>query len=314
MSVLTSPPLHLWLRLGFLSSRERLLDASTIHNVRAREESLRISYAAEFVHGDRGAIVYVHGGWWKQYDMFALPKSVQSIAIAHELTILSVSYRLFSQGSTLDEMRDDLRVAWEFAEARYPHVPKIAMGSSAGGTLVLDATRSGLFRPDGLIVDSSSNCIPKIAEDVMDSKTSAWARTNGEMPNLQDDSPIPRLRSMCFDEWTPPVPALVLHSEKDIIVPIVQARRWSKSGAANLTLLVSSRGQHMACLDPWVASSTQEWMEKVLSLPPLHPSAYWTSLADVLFSEMLRSVPSLEILALCNTHPFSRWIHNAFCR
>lgn len=317
LSAWTSPPLHLWLRLGFLTSRESLVRSARVLNANTNG---RLSYVAEWTYGEEeevaGVLLYVHGGWWQQYDLFAVPSSMQAVARAHGLVLVSAAYRLLSHGATLDEMREDVDAAWRFTEKRYPGRPLLFAGSSAGGTLVLDAVRRRRQGEDAtddrslaLLVDSAATCVPRARADVAASPISVWTWAATSL-TTHPDSPVHALKDLCFDDWVPRVPVFVLHSERDIIVPVAQATRYR----GNATVCVARRGQHMASLTRACGRALRAWTEERLGRPARRPLAYAAALPDVLFAEILRLLPGMERLALCNTQPYSRWIYDAFCR
>ena len=152
------------------------------------------------------SIVLVHGGGFVIGSRRMKPMRFLATRLAAAgITVCSVDYRLIFRGGRLDEAIDDVRAALAFWRGRAPDPERITLvGLSAGATLSLRvAARDPVARLAccfGLYEVAHVPVLPRLLFRTSD--RNAWQLAAH-----------------------PQVPTLLLHGDRDRLVPVAQARR-----------------------------------------------------------------------------------------
>lgn len=182
------------------------------------------------------ALVLIHGGYWRpEYDRTHLRPMAAALADAG-WTCHLIEYR--RQPGNPAAMTSDVSSSMAAVAADQGPTGVIAVGHSAGGHLALHAAASG---PDGLravvALAPVADLGAALAHDLDDGAARAFL---GDVPH-EEVCPVAGP--------TPPVPVVILHGDRDDLVPIDQSRAYV--GAHPGTELVELPGiAHFAVIDP----------------------------------------------------------------
>ena len=89
-----------------------------------------------------GCVAFLHGGALLLGDKSDLPKTVISLLHENGLDVASLNYRL-SPTTTVDEIGKDITDGCSFLRERYPNMPLLVIGYSAGAYLALQGGANG---------------------------------------------------------------------------------------------------------------------------------------------------------------------------
>lgn len=283
----------------------RDLVAPPVETVNIRAEG--VLYVSRFNRcEDCDVMMFVHDGFGLQGSRHTLSPLAVWFTENFNIELYSVEYRLFSQGSGLDEAAADVREAVTWLRAQRPSAKLIVMGASAGGSLLVHVLRGD--RPLGAdlaVVDSSLLCFTELAEQLEDNEYTRPKADELRQIGLlkQTFYPEPYFRG---DDCAQPlvVPTVVLHSAVDPVVPVEQVTTYGT--VPNATTCISQSGFHLLAFSGPCADLLFDSLA-ALDVPRRYMQPYGGVSTDVLgavvdaFSAFDRVLPgvTLQTLAIC---------------
>jgi acetyl esterase/lipase len=213
--------------------------------------------------GAHPVAIVLHGGFWraqwKRDIMSALAAALTSAGWA----TWNVEYRRVGRGGGVPQTLDDVLAACDLldrVEAPLDRRRTIAVGHSAGGHLALWlASQRQLLLTVSL---AGVTCLAEAAR--LGIGSNAVRDFCGGLP-----SEVPDAYTLAdpFDRLPLGVPQLIVHGDRDDIVPVELAGRWTdraRERGDDCELAVLQGVEHFALIDP----SSRAWSEVSRRLPP----------------------------------------------
>ena len=189
-------------------------------------------------------VVVVHGGFWRARYGLETTRAMSEDLTARGWATWNVEYRRVGTGGGYPETLQDVAAACR-AAGDLGLGPLVAMGHSAGGQLALWLAGEGLVSAAvslaGVccLADASATALGRGAAD--DFMGAAHAGCTNDYAHAD---PLQRLPTG--------VPTVLVHGERDDIVPIGQSRMYAAAAraAGDDCELLEFRGGHFSVIDP----------------------------------------------------------------
>lgn len=182
------------------------------------------------------ALVLIHGGYWRpEYDRIHLRPMATALADAGWTTYL-IEYR--REPGNPRAMADDVRAAIKASAADSDGARLLLIGHSAGGHLALTAAAGDQALIHGVIALAPlADLTSALALDLDDGAAQSYL---GAAP-VEEHCPIA--------QPSPEVPVLIVHGDKDELVPIELSRTYARTHPVTALLEIPG-GTHFALIDP----------------------------------------------------------------
>lgn len=189
-----------------------------------------------YVSNRRTGLVLIHGGYWRpEYDRMHLRPMASALADAGWTTYL-MEYR--REPGNPRAMTQDVLAAIEASVADRDQGGLILIGHSAGGHLALQAAADDRAMIDAVIALAPvADLSAAIALDLDQGAAQSFL---GEVP-AEEHCPIA--------QPSPLVPVLVLHGDRDELVPIELSRTYARTHPGSRLHEIPG-GTHFALIDP----------------------------------------------------------------
>lgn len=217
------------------------------------------------VHGAAGAVVIIHGGFWRaRYDL-SLGRPLAADLVQRGYAVWNLEYRRLGNGGGWPGTFEDVAAGIDrLADLDVDTESVVAIGHSAGGHLAVWAAGRAdpAVRLTGVVSQAGVLALARAQRDGVGSGTAE--RLVGGTPDEVPD----RYRAADPIAAVPlGVPVLCLHAHADDDVPYAQSEAYvaaaTKAGGA--AALRETTGDHYTLIDP----ATDDWRIVVDALPDL---------------------------------------------
>ena len=200
----------------------------------------------------RGAVVVIHGGFWKAAYDLALGRPLAADLVEHGWAAWNIEYRRVGNGGGAPETLDDVAAAIDrLRDLELDLSTVVTLGHSAGGHLAAWAASRGRSDrwggrvPVTAVVSQAGVLDLRAAHDAW-LGDGAVERFLGHPPGPADD-PADPMRQAPLD-----VPLWCVHGRDDDVVPISQSRSYvdAARAAGARAELVEVEGDHFVVIDP----------------------------------------------------------------
>jgi acetyl esterase/lipase len=159
--------------------------------------------------------IYIHGGFWRaRIDLTHSGHPCAAIAAAGHVSA-SIEYRRAGEaGGGWPSTLEDVRRAVQFARSRFPALPAVVMGHSAGGHLAL--CLAGDTADLRCVIGLGAVAHPRRAWELNLGSSAAAEFFGGSPDDFPDRYAMP----------APQCPVVLIHGTADDIVPVEVARMY----------------------------------------------------------------------------------------